>query len=161
MSLSADVQSKFARILNQEIEQTQLLLTLLRREYELLSTPTDAEMKAVLEQKKQQLLAVEQSVTQHNRLLSDNGLSPNREGTEQLLRECNAGPQLLEQWQTFSLLLSECQKQNEINGGALRLNQHQVGQALDILRGIAASEKTYGPEGQTRPNSTSNSLGKA
>ncbi len=161
MTLSAEVQNRLSRILAQEIEQTQSLLTLLRREYELLSTPADAEMKALLEQKKLQLLQVEKSVSQHNRLLSDNGLSPNREGTEQLLKACEAAQQLQEQWQTFSSLLSECQKQNEINGGAVRLNQHQVGQALDILRGIAASEKTYGPGGQTRPNSTSNSLGKA
>ncbi|MET0066207.1 MAG: flagellar protein FlgN [Candidatus Thiodiazotropha sp.] len=161
MSLTTEIQTAFSQILDQEIAQTQSLLILLKREYELLKTPADAEMNSLLEQKRQQLLEVENSVNRHNRLLGEFGLSPNREGTEQLLSQCHADSGLIEQWQTFSRLLGECQKQNEINGGAVRLNQHQVSQALDILRGIATSEKTYGPAGETRPNSTSNSLGKA
>jgi flagellar biosynthesis/type III secretory pathway chaperone len=161
MSLPSEVQTAFTQILSQEIEQTQSLLALLQKEYQLLKTPADPDLKSLLEQKRQQLQAVENSVKHHNRLLSDHGLTPDRRGTEQLLRECKANPELLEQWQTFSRLLGECQKQNEINGGAVKLNQHHVAQALDILRGIATSDKTYGPAGETRPNSTSKSLGKA
>jgi flagellar biosynthesis/type III secretory pathway chaperone len=161
MISTTDLQNAFSHILSDEIEQTQRLLKLLHREYELLKSPPSEKLQTLLDEKKKQLEQVEASVIKHNQLLEQHALSADRTGTEQLLTKCKASPQLTDQWHAFSQLLLKCQKQNEINGGAVRLNQHQVGQALDILKGIALGDKTYGPSGETKPNSPTKTLGKA
>ncbi|MES9833216.1 MAG: flagellar protein FlgN [Candidatus Thiodiazotropha sp. DIVDIV] len=154
-------QETFSKIVNNEIEQAQNLLELLQRELELLKAPPSKALEELTELKKQLLIQVEQSVTQHNQLLISQGYSSDRKGTEAFIQQCPNSDQLNEHWNQFSSLLEACQKQNEINGGAVQLNQHQVAQALDVLRGFANSDKTYGPAGESRPTTSSKSLGKA
>ncbi|MES9940547.1 MAG: flagellar protein FlgN [Candidatus Thiodiazotropha sp. 6PLUC2] len=154
-------QTTFSKLLNSEIEQTQTLLELLKREFELLKAPPSIALEELTEQKKQLLLEVEKSVSQHNQLLVSQGYSSDRKGNKAFIQQCQNSDQLDQLWRQFSSLLEACQKQNEINGGAVQLNQHQVAQALDILRGCANSDKTYGPAGESRPTTSSKSLGKA
>jgi flagellar biosynthesis/type III secretory pathway chaperone len=106
-------------------------------------------------------MKVEQCVSQHNQLLVSQGYTPDRKGTEEFIQQFPESVQLEEGWRKFSSLLAECQKQNEINGGAVKLSHHQVTQTLDVLRGFADSDKTYGPAGESRPTHSSKSLGKA
>ncbi|MCG7927067.1 MAG: flagellar protein FlgN [Candidatus Thiodiazotropha taylori] len=154
-------QMSFVRIVQTEAELSQQLLNLLRQEFELLKSPPSKKLEELLAQKQQQLQQIEQSVLQHNQLLASLGFDPDRKGTEAFIQQCPDNPQLREQWRQLTSLLEECQKQNEINGGAVQLNQHQVAHALDVLRGFADSDKTYGPGGESRPTSSSKSLGKA
>ncbi|MEJ2609227.1 MAG: flagellar protein FlgN [Candidatus Thiodiazotropha sp.] len=154
-------QEIFSKILNTEIEQTQSLLKLLRQEYEHLKGTPSKTLEELVERKNQLLLQINQSISKHNQLLLSQGYSADRKGTEDFIQQCPNKEQLDEHWSLFSSLLKACQKQNEIIGGAVKLNHHQVTQALDILRGIAGSNKTYGPGGEARPNTTSKSLGKA
>ena len=161
MTHTTETRAAFSKILNDEIEQTQRLLDLLRKEYELLKGPPTETLEALLDEKKRQLEQVELCVSRHNRLLSQFGLTTDRQGTENFLQQCPDNAPLLTRWAQFTELLEQCRQQNEINGGAVQLNQHQVTQALDVLRGIAGGDKTYGPGGESRPTSTSKSLGKA
>jgi flagellar biosynthesis/type III secretory pathway chaperone len=161
MPYSPEQQATFLKILNHEIEQIQQLLGLLKQEYELLKQPPSKALDDLLEIKKRLLIQVDQSTKQHNNLLNRLGLTTDRKGNDEFIQQCPDKSGLKERWSHFSSLLESCQKQNEINGGAVRLNQHQVTQALDILRGLANGDKTYGPGGEARPTSSSKSLGKA
>jgi flagellar biosynthesis/type III secretory pathway chaperone len=161
MPLSSELQATFANILNIEMVQSQRLLELLHQEFELLKEPPSDALENLLEQKKQTLIEVEQCVTQHNQLLNSQGFTPDRKGTEAFLQQCTNSEPLTQQWAQFRSLLEQCQKQNELNGGAVQLNQHQVRQALDVLRGFTNNNKTYGPGGESRPTTSSKSLGKA
>ncbi|MCG8486595.1 MAG: flagellar protein FlgN [Chromatiales bacterium] len=161
MTIDPQQQASFTRILQRETELAQQLLNLLRQEFELLKSPPSAKLEELLGQKQQQLQQIEQSVLQHNQLMASLGYTPDRKGTEEFIQQCPDNAQLSEHWNQFTSLLEACRKQNEINGGAVQLNQHQVAHALDVLRGFANSDKTYGPGGESRPTSSSKSLGKA
>jgi flagellar biosynthesis/type III secretory pathway chaperone len=151
----------FVKIVQIEIEQSQRLLDLLRKEYELLQKGSPQALQALTEEKKQQLKHVETAVLNHNRFLEQQGLSADRQGTEAYINQCGENQQMTETWQRFTSVLEACQKQNEINGGAVQLNRRHVTQTLDILKGISQKDKTYGPSGESKPNATSKSLGKA
>ncbi|MCU7907059.1 MAG: flagellar protein FlgN [Candidatus Thiodiazotropha sp. (ex Epidulcina cf. delphinae)] len=158
---STEAQATFSRILDSEIEQTQHLLDLLRKEYELLQSASSQSLQDLIGKKKLQLETVESSVTAHNRFLDQQGFSSDRRGTEAFLQACGNNARPAEKWHRLVSLLEACHKQNEINGGAVQLNQRHVTQALDILRGISERDKTYGPSGESKPTTTSKSLGKA
>jgi flagellar biosynthesis/type III secretory pathway chaperone len=161
MNTSIEAASAFRGILESEIEQAQRLLDLLRAENSLLQKGSPQALQELLVEKTQQLKLVESAVAAHNRFLEQQGMSVDRQGTENLIRQSGDGETLDRIWQRFSKLLEDCHKQNEINGGAIKLNQRHVTQAIDILRGLGQRDKTYGPSGETKPNSTSKSLGKA
>jgi len=161
MDANLEVQSALIRILNLEIEQAQRLLDLLEQEYQLLLTSPGKSLEALLQEKRRQLKSVEESVAQHHRFLHQQGLSPDRTGTLAFMETATDNPQLLETWKRFESLLQTCQKQNQINGGAVTLNQRQTKQMLEILLGIGSGNKTYSRSGESRSVNSPNSLGKA
>ncbi|MEJ2692587.1 MAG: flagellar protein FlgN [Candidatus Thiodiazotropha sp.] len=118
-------QIRFLQILNHESEQAQSLLDLLKREYELLKSNPGKELEKLLAQKQQQMKTVEQSVLAHHRFLQQQDLSSDRRGTESYLAQCRNNPSLAEAWESYVALLQACHKQNEINGGAVTINQRQ------------------------------------
>jgi flagellar biosynthesis/type III secretory pathway chaperone len=154
-------QIRFLQILNHESEQAQSLLDLLKREYELLKSNPGKELEELLAQKQRQLKTVEQSVLAHHRFLQQQDLSSDRRGTESYLEQCGDNPSLTQAWESYVALLQACHKQNEINGGAVTVNQRQVNQALNLLLSLGDGNKTYGRSGETQPNRPSNTLGKA
>lgn len=161
MNDNANIRSAFAAILNNEIGQVQSLLELLEREYQLLLSSPSKALETLLADKQRLLTLVEQGVAAHNRFLLQQGYSADRAGTESYLHACGDNRELLAQWNRYLELVEACRSQNEINGGAVALNQRQVSLALNILLGIGDGNKTYGRSGQSRSTSTPNSLGKA
>lgn len=152
------LQNAFLNLLKLESEQTQALLNLLEREHELLRASPSETLSKLQAEKRELLKRVENSAIQHRQFLIQQGLSADRNGTETFIQD---HAPLQAQWKTYLVLLEKCQKQNEINGGAVKLNQRHVNQALNILLGMGNSQKTYGPSGEARPTNTSKSLGKA
>jgi flagellar biosynthesis protein FlgN len=161
MNENATTRSAFAAILNNEVGQAQILLDLLEREYALLCASPSKALDALLAEKQRLLVLVEQGVAAHNRFLQQQGYSADRRGTEAYLHTCDDKRELLAQWNRHLELVEACRKQNEINGGAVALNQRQVSLALNILLGVGEANKTYGRSGQSRPTNIPNSLGKA
>jgi flagellar biosynthesis/type III secretory pathway chaperone len=161
MNNPSETSKVFIKIVEREIEQSQRLLDLLRSEYDLLQKGSAQALQGLTEEKKQQLKQVETAVLKHNRFLEQLGFSADRQGTEAFIRQSGEDERVVDAWHRFSSLLEACQKQNVINGGAVQLNQRHVTQTLDILKGISQREKTYGPSGESKPTSTSKSLGKA
>ncbi|MEW8646828.1 MAG: flagellar protein FlgN [Candidatus Thiodiazotropha endolucinida] len=161
MSNPSEACSDFVEILHNEIEQSQRLLDLLRSEYTLLQKGSPQALQALITEKREQLKQVEAAVATHNRFLEQQGYGTDRQGTETFIQQCSNLESTSETWHRFITLLEACHKQNEINGGAVQLNQRHVSQTLDILKGISQRDKTYGPSGESKPNTTSKSLGKA
>lgn len=161
MNNTSETYRLFVKIMQIEIEQSQRLLDLLRKEYDLLQKGTPQALQALTEEKKQQLKHVEAAVLNHNRFLEQQGLTPDREGTEAYIKQHSDNASMAETWRRFITLLEACHKQNEINGGAVQLNRRHLTQTLDILKGISQQDKTYGPSGESKPNATAKSLGKA
>ncbi|MBT3013974.1 MAG: flagellar protein FlgN [Candidatus Thiodiazotropha sp. (ex Lucina aurantia)] len=161
MSNPSEACSDFVEILHNEIEQSQRLLDLLRSEYTLLQKGSPQALQALITEKREQLKQVEAAVATHNRFLEQQGYGTDRQGTETYIQQCSNLESTSETWHRFITLLEACHKQNEINGGAVQLNQRHVSQTLDILKGISQRDKTYGPSGESKPNTTSKSLGKA
>ena len=156
-----ETQARFLRILSEEAEQAASLLQLLEQEFQLLNaTPGDA-LKKLLEQKKAHLKTIEQTATAHHRFLKQQGLSGDRRGTESYLAACPDNTALPALWQRYLKLLQSCQNQNEINGGAVAVNQRQVNQALNLLLDLGDINKTYGRSGESLPSRPSKTLGKA
>ena len=158
---SPQAQALFLRILEQEVEQAKLLLGLLQQEFELLKANPGKELESLLAQKGAQLKQVEQGVLAHHRFLQQQGLSSDRKGTEQYLQLCPDNTALASAWEQHWELLQACSRQNEINGGAVALNQRQVNQALTLLLGMGDSQKTYGRGGESHSSRPSKTLGKA
>jgi flagellar biosynthesis/type III secretory pathway chaperone len=161
MNTPSETTNAFVKIVEQEIEQSQQLLELLRAEYALLQKGSPQALQGLTEEKKQRLKEVETTVLKHNRFLEQQGFSADRQGTEAFIQQSGENQLVVDAWHRFTSLLDACQKQNVINGGAVQLNQRHVTQTLDILKGISQREKTYGPSGESKPTSTSKSLGKA
>lgn len=158
---SAQTQQRLLHILQQEKEQTRLLLDLLEQEFQLLKSNPGKALEELLARKRQQLKQVEQSTSAHHRFLQQQGLASNRGGTERYLEQCRDNPSLQAAWGDYLELLQACRKQNETNGGAVALNQRQVNQALNLLLGLGEGNKTYGRSGESRPSRPSSTLGKA
>ncbi|MEJ2590466.1 MAG: flagellar protein FlgN [Candidatus Thiodiazotropha sp.] len=161
MNDAANTQTAFAAILDNGIGQAQALLALLEQEYQLLLSPPSKALETLLTEKQRLLKRVEQGVVAHNRFLQQQGLSADRHGTESYLDTLDDSRELQAAWNRYLDLAAACRRQNEINGGAVELNQRQVSQALNILLGVNDGNKTYGRSGQSRPTNASNSLGKA
>ncbi|MCU7851685.1 MAG: flagellar protein FlgN [Candidatus Thiodiazotropha sp. (ex Monitilora ramsayi)] len=158
MDANPEAQSAFIELLRLEFEQTQRLLELLQQEYQLLQAAPSEALKKLQAEKKIQLEAVEKSATKHRQFLLKQGLTADRQGTETFLA---GNSEVMALWKQYLTVLEKCQKQNDINGGAVELNQRQVNQALSILLGMGNGNKTYGPSGEPRPTNPSKSLGKA
>jgi flagellar biosynthesis/type III secretory pathway chaperone len=161
LDTSPQAQALFLEILTREVAQTSTLHDLLQQEFELLKSNPGKALEALLGQKSTQLKQVEQRVLAHHRFLQQQGLPSDRQGTEYYLAQCPDNLALNDTWQQYQALLQACSKQNEINGGAVALNQRQVNQALTLLLGMGDSQKTYGRSGESRPTRPSKTLGKA
>lgn len=161
LDTSPEAQALFLGILQREVEQAGILHELLQQEFELLKSNPGQELQSLLAQKSAQLKQVEQSVSAHHRFLQAQGLSSDRQGTEEYIGHCPDNSVLAAAWQQHQALLQACSKQNEINGGAVALNQRQINQALNLLLGMSESQKTYGRSGEPRPARPSKTLGKA
>ncbi|RDH85229.1 MAG: flagellar protein FlgN [endosymbiont of Seepiophila jonesi] len=155
------LQGEFTALLQSEIDESRRLLDILLREHKLLQGASSAPLEQLTAEKQQQMAVLETAVVKHNRLLLHLDLQPNREGSEQLLQQLPEAGSARQLWEEFEQLIETCQKQNDVNGDILSLNQRQVSQAIDILRGVTTGQKTYGPSGESRPDNHSNSFGKA
>jgi flagellar biosynthesis/type III secretory pathway chaperone len=161
MNNPTEVDKVFVKIVEKEIEQSQRLLGLLKSEYTALQKESPQALQKLTEEKKQQLKQVETAALNHNRFLKQLGFTADRKGSEAFIQQSGNKELVTDTWHRFISVLEACQKQNQINGGTVQLNQRHVTQTLDILKGISQQDKTYGRSGESKPTSTSKSLGKA
>ena len=157
----SELERAFSQLLRDESERTAQLLDLLRQEYQALQSSSPESLEQLTVQKQHTIKALDGCVAAHNRFLLQQELTPDRQGTAAFLACLPPASRISVQWIAFEATLEDCRKQNEINGSILAHSQRQIRYALDLLRGVTAGQKTYGPLGESRSNHLSNTLGKA
>jgi flagellar biosynthesis/type III secretory pathway chaperone len=144
-----------------EIEQTQQLYTLLKQEYQALQDNEPEQLEHLTSKKKQLLNKLDETIAAHHILLTTIGYPATPNGMEDCLHDLADSDSLKETWHETLNLVSECQKQNEINNQIIALSRRQISNALELLHGLIGKENTYGPSGDSHPHWQPNSLGKA
>ena len=137
------------------------LLELLRQEYQLLQGTEPGPLNNLTLEKQRRIEELEQTVGDLHGVLGRLGLSPDRQGLEKFLCQLEPGAPLRERWRDFEQTLGECRQQNEINGGVLTLSRRHLSNALDLLYGVKAEQKSYGRSGQSHTSHRTGSLGRA
>lgn len=147
--------------LNDGIKQTTLLFDLLVDEYQALQHTDPDKIEITTHNKSNLLRNLELLVNSNNSLLMQMGYSTDRRGIDSFLNDLSIKNDLRNLWNDLQALLKKCQQQNEVNNGIIILSKRQINNSLDLLYGLAAGSKTYGPTGESRPNRQPNTLGKA
>ncbi len=136
-------------VLHGEIVHAQELLATLKREHRALIEHSTEDIKDTAAVKERLIRDLEELSVRQREILREGGIDQdktdlnayfNRPGRETLHR----------QYQELYSLLSQCHHQNRINGGIIEMGQHFTQQILDILHGVSAESKLYGPTGKTR-----------
>jgi flagellar biosynthesis/type III secretory pathway chaperone len=151
----------FQALLDDGIKKTTQLLNLLVQEYHLLQHSNPEQLEEIISEKDQLLKILKVFVDDQNNLLRHMGYSGDPAGIHQYFDDNVDDKQIRALWFELQQNIKSCQKQNEINSGLITLNQRQTTNTLDLLYGLAAGEKTYGPKGESRNTRPSNSFGKA
>ena len=161
MSLNQNQEQIFCQFLQRELATGQELLKVVKQEQESLIEGDPEQIEAASNRKRQQVLELQQQVSERDRFLKQLALPTGRRGTSILVQQL--APESLAQkyWGELQQLAARLQKQNEINGGIMALGQRHVRQALELLTGQTGASLTYGPEGNHRPGRNTQSLLKA
>ncbi len=99
--------------------------------------------------------SLEQLTREQNGLLGNAGFDPNAEGVQACLQVWDPQGLIRPQWQQLQAIMGRCRHLNQVNGGAVALQQHQVQQAIHALRGTDNSTELYDPCGRAVASSTS------
>ncbi len=140
----------FLQLIRNGIRSAHELLTLLQQENSALRDDDLDTFLALAQQKKEKIAALETIDQQRATMLQAAGLTDDEQGTATFLSQgserCIALPQ---QWGEFLNALKACQQQNETNGRMIYARQHQLQQALNILRGqFGEEELSYDQQGK-------------
>ena len=149
-----------ALLLNGEIETLSGLLDILQREYGALKTNDLAAIEHAITHKQQQLAQVQACEQRRHALLQAAGFSLDKQGMSNYLRNAAHAPSV-QPWQLLLKLSSQCQKQNQINGGLVDISRRHAQHVVAILRGQTPEPDLYGPAGETRSAGTTQTLATA
>jgi flagellar biosynthesis/type III secretory pathway chaperone len=152
---------RYDSLLEDGIQRATGLMNLLEEEYRSLQHIDPEHLESVTQTKKELLKELQIFAESQDLLLKNMGYTTDREGIEHYLLHLNDGNSLRHKWHTLQDLLKRCQKQNKINSSVITVSKRQTTNVLDLLYGLAADTKTYGPGGESRSGRQSNSLGKA
>jgi len=143
------------------IQHTTRLLDALKQEHQSLQHADPQHIELITRQKQEIIGELDLFAEAQNRMLIQLGYSTDRQGIESFLRNFCIDQRHSQIWNDLQSLLKKCQKQNEINSGIIALSKRQTNNALQLLYGLSAPSKTYGPTGESLSARNSNSLGKA
>jgi len=156
----AAFRTRFEDLLTRETAQAQALLDALHQEREALHTEPD-QVSALARTKQQQIERLEQLHQECTSLLVSCGYTPDPDGMENCLGQCDPGGNLNRRWSDLLDLIRACQQQNELNGAIVAASHQQVRQLLAILHGQAPGAGTYDPSGHPSGPGLSRTLAEA
>lgn len=148
------------------------LLGLAVRESVLLESALDREMRALASRdlealhravvaKHEVARSLEELTREQAALLRGGGFEPDGPGMENCLRAWDTEGRLRPLWGRLQDSMERCRRHNQINGAAVQARQHEVQQALQILRGEDARTELYDPHGRTVASGPSRHISKA
>ena len=147
--------------LNGDIDIAQQLLELAEQEFQALSERDLAKLEGILSQTQPLLALLGQHGGLRSQWLSEQGLSSDRAGLQQLAAKSALGTRILEQADSLETALSACRAANERNGRLIRANRAAVGSMLEILQGSNATPDLYDNRGGTAKTTQQRPLSQA
>ena len=147
--------------LNGDIDIAQQLLELAEQEFQALSERDLAKLEGILSQTQPLLALLGQHGGLRSQWLSEQGLSSDRAGLQQLAAKSALGTRILEQADSLETALNACRAANERNGRLIRANRAAVGSMLEILQGSNATPDLYDNRGGTAKTTQQRPLSQA
>lgn len=139
------------------------LATSLRHERESLVSMDGAQLEASALAKYQQVQELDGLAVQRTALAGAAGFDTDSSGMEDYIRwvDGQGEPRSQTCWRQLLALLAQCQRQNQINGGAIELSRHRLQTALGLLRGQPVIKNAYRPDGRSGATLDHRNLGSA
>jgi flagellar biosynthesis/type III secretory pathway chaperone len=161
MTISTGLQEKVVGQLTQESNLCRELLTALSDERTALERRDFDAFSQSVQTKQACAAGLEHSEQKLFHLMAGAGFSENRDGFMNFLESLDPGSDrsgIHDTWNQLHLLMTDCQKQNRINGQIINASMHNTQQALDILNGRDLHASTYDQSGKTSDNGDNASL---
>ncbi len=136
-------------LMQREAGAVERLLECLRLEEKALAERDVDTIERLTTEKQEYLAALEAFATERERLLSNAGLTADRQGFESLLEQAGGSEALTVAWEALRENLAECQEQNLKNGQILEASRRFAGDVLGILLGEKEGTETYDRTGAT------------
>lgn len=146
--------------INHDIHTCTTLLSLLKQEREALKSRNVDTLEALLTQKADALLSLDNSAKKRTQWAQKANITPSNHGWKQLLSALNK-PDIVVNWAQLKSLTLECKKSNEINGKLLSRNKKTLSRLLDVMRGKSENTTLYNAYGSSSANNSSIKVGEA
>lgn len=148
-------------LLSRAVRESVLLEAALERETRALSTRDVETLQQAVAAKHQAVQNLEQVSQEQGALLRSGGFAADARGMESLLQAWDQEGRIRPLWGRLQDSMQRCRRHNQVNGGLVQTQQHQVQQALQILRGEDTRTEVYDPRGRTVASSASRPISQA
>ena len=157
---SYECQQRIHELIREEIDLSDQLREALQKEYQVLSTNDDESIQRITDHKQQIIGSLESLNRQRETELDKAGYQGNKFGMNAFINQC--GETFIRDWQNLIEVISECNRQNEINGIIINASSRHTALALSLLKGQQGEDNPrYGASGKSLGNTYSNPLAKA
>jgi flagellar biosynthesis/type III secretory pathway chaperone len=159
-----EYQNQINELIQQEISLSNRLLENLLSENQALSSNDHEVIQGLLANKQQIIGTLESLGKQRELVLKKTGFSGDKNGMKKLIKQSGDTSNCLlgQNWRQLMAIVSECQRQNEINGIIINASSRYTTYALSILKGQQPGDNVrYGSKGETIHNTYTNPLAKA
>jgi flagellar biosynthesis/type III secretory pathway chaperone len=154
--MNHQLQSELFKILTFEIEQTDRLLEILKKEKHAIIKDPDT-LVHITEEKQAAIDSLNQAAETQNKLLESAGVSIDEQGIQTFINACSKQKTLTEAWGKLKHNLAKCQDQNIVNGAIMEVNRIRIQQTLSILLG-GNNSQTYNAGGKNQNDSPNGSV---
>ena len=137
---------QIAKIIEQELQAANNLLSLLKQESEALSQRDITQLGTIIERKSQELVSLDQALRQRQQLMQSQKLPMDVKHWRLLLSRCR-DERLMSQWQQLEDNIKLCKKENEVNGKLLARSQRVINRLTAVLKGQSADTALYNHKG--------------
>lgn len=141
--------NELAPLLRREADCAAALLKLLQREREALKGRDADEIGRIAAEKEVLVRELDGHGARQEQLFRLAGIDPEREDLQEAIAVTGSDA-LSRAWQEVLNRLEECRHQNQINGAIVDMSQRFTQQVLDLIRGIPANTRLYGPSGASK-----------
>lgn len=158
---SAFNSSNIQHMLQTDIASCEALLALLNEERDALKSRDHDRIDNIIQAKALHLQHLEGSAQTRTQwaLASKNGkVNPETVWHDMLAEQ---GAEIKTQWESLKNLLSDCRRENEINGKILSRNQKTFSRLVSILRGQTAGTNLYTSKGSRNAHLPGHQIGEA
>lgn len=161
MAGAAKAIEQLHELLSTAVRESVLLESALERETRALSSRDLEALHQAVGAKHQAAQSLEQLTREQAALLQAGGFDPDRHGMEACLRAWDHEGRVRPLWGRLQDSIERCRRHNRINGAEVQTQQHQVQQALQILRGEDTRTELYDPRGRAVASGTSRHISRA